>query len=156
MDDNIMKLAKHTHMLKCILLLLLLLFTKFLPTLLILFIRHNLPNVNKIFKQECLDSKIDDMALATYPLLCGIPLNIFIFKKILTNYTAESVISTGVISNNSPKLSYNSEVLQNWKQSILLVIPTMTSYHVKSKKSLYSLLLVVDKVSTDYKKKIVI
>jgi len=50
MDDNIIKLAKYTHAPKYVLLVLLFLFTKFLPTLLILFVRLNLLNVDNIFK----------------------------------------------------------------------------------------------------------
>ena len=45
------------------------------------------------------------------PLLYRILFNIFILKKALTNYIAESIIYTGVISNNSSKLLYDSKIL---------------------------------------------
>jgi len=43
-------------------------------------------------------------------LLYGILFNIFIFKKILTNYAVKSIIYIKIISNNSFKLLYNSKV----------------------------------------------
>jgi hypothetical protein len=52
---------------------------------------------------------------------------------------AESIIRRGIISHDSPKLSYDTIVLKDWKKDYKLVFPGMATYSLESKKGLLSL-----------------
>jgi hypothetical protein len=51
----------------------------------------------------------------------------------------ESIIKRGIISHDSPKLSYDGIVLKDWKKDCKLVFPSMATYSLESKKGLLSL-----------------
>ena len=61
------------------------------------------------------------MALVTNPLLHKIPFNIFIFKKILTNYAIKSVIYTKII-NNFTHIIFAMHVNLTTKSSLFEII----------------------------------
>ena len=68
-------------------------------------------NINKAFKEKGLNSKINNIALATDSLLSRILVNILVLKKVVTYYIIESIIYTRIISNNSSYLLYDPVLL---------------------------------------------
>ena len=48
-----------------------------------------------------------------------------LIRKILANYIIEDIIYTRIITNNSTNLLYNTIILDNRKESSLLVISTI-------------------------------
>ena len=156
MHDNIMQLPKYVYYSKRFLLLLLLFLTQLFFLYFFLFVRLNLLNLKNVLKEKDLYSEVNNIALIANSLVNGILLNALFLEKVFANYTIERVIYRSVIGNNSSQLSNDSVVLQYRKKSILLLFSAISSYRIKSKKSLYQLLLIINKVGIDYQKKVVI
>ena len=61
-----------------------------------------------------------------------------------------------VIRYNSTQLLYNPIVFKYWKKSISLLVPIIRGYRIKVKKSVYKLLLAINKMAANYKEKVII
>jgi len=96
------------------------------------------------------------MALAADSLLSGTLKNSLLFRKILANRIIEDVIYARIIANNSSNLLYNTIILENRKESSLLMISAIARYCRKCKKNIKMPLLYVNKISANGKEKIII
>jgi hypothetical protein len=76
--------------------------------------------------------------IANSHLYC-IPFQAKLLLPVKLNSPVKSIIGRGIISYNSPKLSYNAIVLKDWKKNCKLVFPGMATYLLESKKGLLSL-----------------
>ena len=153
---NIIKLTKQAYYLEGLFLLNLFLITSLLSAYIIPFIRLNGLKFKSIFKEKGLDGEINSIPLVADTLLDRILGNILIIGEILIDYTIECIIYYRVISNNSSELSKNPVLLQQQKESNLLLVSAISYYRTKSKKSFYPLLLTINKVGANSKEKVVI
>ena len=61
-----------------------------------------------------------------------------------------------VIGYNGTQLSRNPVVLKHWKESILLLVPTIEGYCIKAKESVYKLFLAINKIAANCDEKVII
>ena len=88
-------------------------FTFLFPSLLLIVVRFKFFYLYKICKQKGLNSKVDDMATITDLPMLYILLNFFLVVYITLYYSTKSIIWASVISNNSPKLLYDTVIFKD-------------------------------------------
>src|SRR3954454_22413923 len=94
------------------------------------------------------------MTSATDPPIRRIPFNALFSMEIGFHRTTKYIVWSGVVTNDRPKLSYDTIVLENWEKSSELLISTMVRYRTKRKEGLRVLLLTtINKVGAYPQKK---
>jgi len=96
------------------------------------------------------------MALTADPLVDGIPFNFFFLEKLVAYCIIKLIICSIVIRYNGAQLLYNPVVLKHWKESILLLVPTIRGYRTKAKKGVYKLFLAINKMAANREEKVII
>ena len=121
-------------------------FVSYLSFLLLFVIRLKFIYFNNVLKQEGLYSKVDNVAIITDLLIYSILFNILFLKQILFYYSIKGIVYTSIITNNSPKLLYNTIILKDKEKNRKLLVSTMVYYCTKYNKSLVILFKTVNKV----------